>query len=184
MRKILSMLLALSMLVSLFSVTASANELIESGTVELYQLAPENQSLMESYVIKTPNGKLIVIDGGIAGAGLNEDPYLPAALRAIAGVGEGEYFEVEAWFLSHAHSDHYHELSKMLNEYNEESNYKINNFYFDFPRFGEEGVIWKLSEAGQAQLDELTEGLENYAEVNDIDVDETFYDDLNGAVVN
>ena len=96
MRKILSMLLALSMLVSLFSVTASANELIESGTVELYQLAPESQSLMECYVIKTPNDKLIVIDGGIDGAGRDFAPYLPAALRAIAGVGEGEYFEVEA----------------------------------------------------------------------------------------
>lgn len=186
MRKILSMLLALSMLVSLFSVTASANELIESGTVELYQLAPENQSLMESYVIKTPNGKLIVIDGGIAGAGLNEDPYLPAALRAIAGVGEGEYFEVEAWFLSHAHNDHFYELSKMLNEYDEESNYKINKFYFDFPSYGEAGTIWEnaLSVEGEEYFEKLKAGFENYAEVNDIEVDDTYYDDLNAAVVN
>ena len=31
--------------------------------VKLYQLVPENMSLMESYVLKTANGKLIVIDG-------------------------------------------------------------------------------------------------------------------------
>ncbi len=186
MRKILSMLLVISVLVSLFCVTASASELIESGTVELYQLAPENQSLMESYVIKTNNGKLIVIDGGIdkESAGLNRPPYLPAALRAIAGVGEGEYFEVEAWFLSHAHKDHFYELAKMLNEYDEDSNYKINNFYFDFPPYGEAGTIWENVLVGDEYFEALKSGFENYAEVNEIDVNDTYYDDLNGARVN
>ena len=74
--------------------------------VALYQLAPEKNSLLQSYVIKTENGKLIVIDGGVDGAGKDHPAYMPAALRAIAGVGEGDYFEVEAWFLSHAHKDH------------------------------------------------------------------------------
>ena len=84
---------------------------------------------MQSYVFKTKNNKLIVIDGGIDGIGSDADPYLPSALRSILCLEEGEYFEVEAWFLSHAHSDHYYELSKMLADYSEDSNYKINNFY-------------------------------------------------------
>ncbi|MDO5478797.1 MAG: hypothetical protein Q4G23_06485, partial [Clostridia bacterium] len=184
MRKFISMVLAMVMILSCVSINVSANELVASTKVELYQLAPESQSLMESYVIKTDNGKLIVIDGGIDGAGRDFDPYLPAALRAIAGVGEGEYFEVEAWFLSHAHQDHYYELAKMLNEYNEESNYKINNFYFDFPPYGETGTIWEEILVGNQYFEALKAGLENYAEVNEIDVDNTYYDDINGAVVN
>jgi predicted small secreted protein len=99
----------------------------EPAVVELYQLAPDRDSLMQSYVIKTENGKLIVIDGGIDGAGKDREPYMPAALRSILGLGQDDYFEVEAWFLSHAHKDHMYELSKMLSEYSAESNYKINN---------------------------------------------------------
>ena len=106
--------------------------------VALYQLAPERDSLLQSYVIKTENGKLIVIDGGIDGAGKDRAPYMPTALRSVLGLGQDEYFEVEAWFLSHAHKDHMYELSKMLNEYSAESNYKINNIYFDFHEFGSE----------------------------------------------
>ena len=60
--------------------------------VELYQLAPNSQGLMQSYVIKTKKNKLIVIDGGIDGVGTNDDPYLPAALRSILCLEEGEYF--------------------------------------------------------------------------------------------
>ena len=112
------------------------------GGVELYQLAPEPDSLMMSYVIVTPNRKVIVIDGGIDGRGMNEPPYLPSAIRAILGLEEGEYFEVEAWFLSHGHWDHFYELAKMLSAYNENSNYRINNFYFDFPEYG---VEWKTN---------------------------------------
>ena len=36
------------------------------------------------------NGKLIVIDGGVDGEGKDRPAYMPAALRAIAGVGEVE----------------------------------------------------------------------------------------------
>jgi hypothetical protein len=90
---------------------------VEPSPVALYQLAPEKNSLMQSYVIKTANGKLIVIDGGIDGEGKDRDPYMPTALRAILGLDDDEYFEVEAWFLSHAHKDHMYELSKMLRDY-------------------------------------------------------------------
>lgn len=163
-----------------------------ANVVELYQLAPNNDALMQSYVIKTKNNKLIVIDGGIDGTGSAEEPYLPSALRSILCLEEGEYFEVEAWFLSHAHSDHYYELSKMLADYSEDSNYKINNFYFDFPDFddyyaargslGLPSYNYTLS----TKFNKFKQNLNKYANVNGIDIESDsmlWYDDLNGAVI-
>ena len=172
------------------------------GRVELYQLAPESTSLMMSYVIVTPNKKIIVIDGGIDGTGLDGKTYIPAAVRGILGLAEGEYFEIEAWFLSHEHRDHFNELSKLLKAYKAEDNYKINNFYFDFPEIGTE---WD-SKAGAndydlPRLDTLKNGFDNYYSVNafngitgaDIPADKFtkpegaqhyYYDLINGAVIN
>ena len=151
----------------------------EPSPVVLYQLAPEANSLMQSYVIKTQNGKLIVIDGGVDGEGKDKVPYMPAALRAIAGVGEGEYFEVEAWFLSHAHKDHTYELSKMLAEYSAESNYKINNIYFDVPAFGTAEYPGQNADMADSKI---VENLNRYGQV--IGKGENYYDQLNGTVIN
>ncbi len=163
--------------------TEAVEEPTEPAAVTLYQLAPEKNSLMQSYVIKTSNGKLIVIDGGIDGEGKDRPPYMPAALRAIMGVGEDEYFEVEAWFLSHAHKDHMYELSKMLRDYSEESNYKINNIYFDFPEFG--SASYTAANADM-EISQICENINKYGEVIGAQVQEgsTYYDDLNGAVIN
>ena len=151
----------------------------ETFPVALYQLAPEKNSLMQSYVIRTQNGKLIVIDGGIDGEGKEREPYMPSALRAIAGVGEGEYFEGEAWFLSHAHKDHMYELSKMMRDYSTESNYKINNIYFDFPEFG--GAEYAAAN-GDMEASQIRENMNKYGEI--IGKGSSYYDDINGSVIN
>lgn len=155
----------------------------EPAKVTLYQLAPEKNSLMQCYVIKTQNGKLIVIDGGIDGEGKDRAPYLTAALRAIAGVGKDGYFEVEAWFLSHAHKDHTYELSKMLAAYTTESNYKINNIYFDFPEFGTEEYP---AQNADMEASQIRENINKYGQVIGAQVEDgsTYYDQLNGAVIN
>ena len=59
---------------------------------------------MMCYVIKTNNNKLIVIDGGIDGHGLYKPPYLLEELRKISGE---EHPVVDAWFITHAHHDHF-----------------------------------------------------------------------------
>lgn len=188
---ILSVLLVISVALSagIFALGARADsdektaDETEGANVEMYALAPENQSLMQSYVVKTKNGKLIVMDGGIDGAGYNSKPYITAALRAIAGVGENGYFEVEAWFLSHAHKDHFRELYKVLKDYSSESNFKINNFYFDFPDYGT--AAFPYTNGDSPQLNELKTALDNYAAVNSITVKNgSYYEDLNGAVIN
>ena len=163
--------------------TAEPEPPAEPDPVVLYQLAPEANSLMQSYVIKTANGKLIVIDGGIDGEGKDRAPYMPSALRAILGLKDGEYFEVEAWFLSHAHKDHMYELSKMMRDYNAESNYKINNIYFDFPEFGSAEYPGQNADI---EISQIKENMNKYGEVIGATVKEgsTYYDDLNGAVIN
>ena len=172
------------------------------GTVELYQLAPENQSLLMSYVIVTPSRKVVVIDGGTDGYGKDSPSYLPSAIRAILGLGQKDCFEVEAWFFTHMHNDHYYELAKMLRRYKESDNFKINNIYFDFPDYG---VEWK-SKGGdndfeKVNFDILEKGVDHYYEtvgfagIEGADIPESrwtapdgsegyYYDLINGAVIN
>lgn len=160
-----------------------SNQWKDYDATRLYMLS-DWHSLMESFVFRTKTGKLIVIDGGIDGVGYDRAPYLPSALRAIAGVGEGEYFEVEAWFLSHAHKDHFFELSKMLNAYTKQSNYKINHFYFDYPDFT--SASYPSDTNDRAHLESLKNGFDRYAKVNGIAVpkNSTYYEEVNGAVIN
>lgn len=193
-----------------FATTLIANAEIlevENGKVEIYQLAPDADSLNQSYVIKTAKGKLIVIDGGAAGDQETKAPYMASALRAIAGVGAGEYFEVEAWFLSHAHSDHIAEIGKLLLGYTNSSeqitvnvkgsddkavtyatdtNFKINNFYFDIPNT--DNRVTGSSDFSAWWVDTaLVQGLNNYATVNGITINSesgNYYDDINGAYIN
>lgn len=151
---------------------------------EMYMIAPEPNSLMECYIIKTKAGKLIVIDGGLDGEGYDKPPYILAALRAVAGKAEGEDIEVAAWFLSHAHKDHFTELSKVLNAYSTDTHLKIDNFYFDFPPYGTKAFTG--SNQDLAQLKQLMAGFDNYAAVNGIEVPEgeSYYDYWNGRVAN
>lgn len=151
--------------------------------MKIYQIAPEPLSLMMCYVIITDNGKVIVIDGGIDGHGKNNPVYLPSLIRAALGLGQNDYFRVDAWFLSHIHCDHFYELAKMLTEYSDTSNYSIENFYFSFPP---QQNGWE-SKGGERdynidEFESLKKGFANYAAVtgrNDF-----IYDRLNGSVIN
>ena len=150
-----------------------------SKKTEIYQLQPHSGMLMECYVIKTPNDKIIVIDGGHDY--YMEHPYLPSAIRAILDKNEGDYFEIEAWFLSHGHCDHYGEFLMMMKEYSQESNYKVNNFYFDFPDFP--NTSFCEDDYMTEKLDLMKELFDKYAKINNLGV-ENYYNALNGAVVN
>lgn len=149
--------------------------------VEIYQLAPHSCMLMEGYLIKTPNDKIVVIDGG-SGETYMDKAYLPTVIRAVLGLNADEYFEIEAWFLSHGHTDHYGEMLMMFREYNENSNYKINNIYFDFPDFA--SSHFDKSDYTLKALEELKQGFDKYAKINGIDCVHGYYDYLNGRVVN
>ena len=148
--------------------------------VELYQLTPNQNVLMNSYVIRTKNDKIIVIDGGYYGK--EYCYYIHSAIRAILGLKENDYFEIDAWFITHPHEDHFGEMALQFERYSKESNYKVKNIYFDFVDFKKKHYNdW--SEDCDKWIDSFKTALDNYAKVNGIKTD-CYYDDLNGAVIN
>ena len=74
-------------------------------TFTLWQLESQINTIGNSYVIRTVNGKVIVMDGGY------DKDYLRGFIDALGG-------EVEAWIISHPHDDHMTALSKMLENLN------------------------------------------------------------------
>lgn len=74
-------------------------------TFTLWQLESQINTIGNSYVIRTVNGKVIVMDGG------HDKDYLRGFIDALGG-------EVEAWIISHPHDDHMTALSKMLEDLN------------------------------------------------------------------
>ena len=69
----------------------------------LWQLPNQTGTQIMSYVMQTTEGSLIVVDGGMPG----DAPYLAAFLKERRNV-------VEAWFISHPHTDHFSALSEIL----------------------------------------------------------------------
>ncbi len=74
-----------------------------SGRFTLWQLPNQTRTQMMSYVIRSDGGKVIVIDGGNAG----DAAYLADFLKGQGGT-------VDAWFITHAHDDHFDALGEIL----------------------------------------------------------------------
>lgn len=115
------------------------------GKTVLYQVVPEKLSLMMCYVIKTKHDKLIVIDGGIDGHGLNAPAYLLEELQEISGQ---DHPVIDAWFITHAHYDHYYEFVKMVEQ--KKDQFTVNNVYFNFPS---DDFIKKYEPNGEPYMD-------------------------------
>ncbi len=101
---------------------------LHPGQTVLYQIAPERDSLMMSYVIKTQNDQVIVVDGGIDGVGRDRPVYLLDALRVITGKTRPV---ISGWFFTHSHTDHLHEFVKMVQT--EKEQFRVEAFYFNLP---------------------------------------------------
>ena len=91
-----------------------------SSPFSLWQLPNQTPTQMMSYVIRSPNGKVIVIDGGNAGD-----------TRYLADFLKGHGNTVDAWFISHAHSDHFDALGEILKQ---PDSLKITALYASIPR--------------------------------------------------
>lgn len=94
-----SRLLFSSLLVLIFSMSLFA----EDG-FELWQLHSQTPAQMNSYVIKTANKKIIVIDGGMTG----DAPYLRGFLGVLGN-------RVDHWFITHPHPDHADACIEIMN---------------------------------------------------------------------
>ena len=69
----------------------------------LWQLDSQTSLQMNSYVLKTPNNKIIVIDGGYK----EDASYLKGFLAALGDT-------VDLWFITHPHADHICALTEIL----------------------------------------------------------------------
>ncbi|WP_187774890.1 MBL fold metallo-hydrolase [Pedobacter sp. BS3] len=85
----------------------------------LYQLKIQANTIGNSYIIKTSNGKLIVMDGGYEA----EETYLRNFINSLGG-------KVEAWFLSHPHQDHAGAFNEILKNL---QGIEIKNIYHSKP---------------------------------------------------
>ena len=84
-------------------------------TFTLWQLPSQSGGQMNSYVMQTVNGKLIVIDGGFE----EDASYLKGFLAALGN-------NVDMWFVSHQHMDHISALIVILKN---PGDLKINKIY-------------------------------------------------------
>ncbi|MDO4744637.1 MAG: MBL fold metallo-hydrolase, partial [Clostridia bacterium] len=96
----------------------------------LYQLPPKQPRASGgyegamSYVMKTRDGSIIVIDGGRKDDGY-DGKYLLQFLKDITGKSVPH---VTAWFITHAHSDHYGALATIAANY--PSEITVDTFYY------------------------------------------------------
>lgn len=77
----------------------------QDDTFTLWQLPSQINTIGNSYVIRTDNNKIIVIDGGVK----EEENYLRGFLAALGNM-------VDCWFVSHPHADHIGALTKILED--------------------------------------------------------------------
>ena len=73
----------------------------------IHMLKSVTDTIGNSFIITTEDGKLIVIDGGFP----SETEYFKEYLKNVAG---SERPHIDAWFLSHPHDDHVEGILRLL----------------------------------------------------------------------
>lgn len=130
-------------LVAILGVVACSKE-----SFVLWQLPSQVDTIGNSYVIRTVNGKVIVMDGGYEA----EKDYLRGFIDALGG-------KVDAWIISHPHDDHIMALVALLDN---PKGLKIEKIYHS--RFSTDALIDGESESTAqitrkfySQLDKATD---------------------------
>lgn len=88
-------------LISLLIVLTTINN---KDVIKLIQLSPQGSRQMMGYLIKTNNGKLIIIDGGT----IEDTDNLIKNINKNGG-------KVDYWFITHAHDDHAGAFTQIAN---------------------------------------------------------------------
>ncbi len=109
--------------------TPVSDPVVEGEGAVLYQVSVKNV-LMMSYVIKTKNNKIIVIDGG---GDNTRDPIVEynALMSTLKEASGRNVPTIDAWILTHVHDDHVGLFSYMLTEKADTVNVK--KVYYNFP---------------------------------------------------
>ncbi len=134
LRKTLSLLMAAVILIGFLFMTPVRTEVEAANLASyIYQLPPRltnasgkyRQNM--SYIIKTRNGKIIVIDGGYADEHA-DSAYLLSQLKSITGKSVPN---VDAWLFSHLHEDHTGAFADLVTNYS--GQFTVSKVYYRFP---------------------------------------------------
>ena len=83
------------------------------------------------YVVKLPDNKVVMIDGGYRGQTTTAD--LMKFLRQITGTSEGEKVDIAMWYFTHAHGDHVSGASDFIADYHNQINLEL--VAYNFPSY-------------------------------------------------
>lgn len=95
-------------------------------TNSILMLYSESDRQMNSFIVTTEEGGLIVIDGGF---GWDAEKLLDN-LRKVSGE---KVPHIDAWFLSHAHDDHIAAFTEIIR--NHKNEVEFDRVYFNFPSY-------------------------------------------------
>ena len=122
------------------------------ATTELYQLpakyprASGDYYQNMSYVVKTRQGKIIVIDGGYS-TGDYDPKYLYSFLQDVTGKSVPH---VDAWFFTHNHNDHYGAFRGIASLY--PNGITVDTIYYRYPTADEMNTYF----SGDSPADRIT----------------------------
>ena len=91
----------------------------------IYQIINSLNDLMMSYVIRTKNDKIVVIDGGYLGKDIT---FFMDYLKEASG---SDHPVIDSWFFTHMHEDHMTSFAALIDKFGD--NLTIKNVYFNFP---------------------------------------------------
>lgn len=91
----------------------------------IYQITNSLMDLMMSYVIRTKNGKIVVIDGGYLGEDIT---FFMDYLKEVSGT---DHPVIDAWFFTHMHEDHMTSFAALIEKFG--SDITVKKVYFNFP---------------------------------------------------
>ena len=117
---------------------------ISKGKIELTQLSSHSKDRMMGYIVRTRNGKTIVIDGGMNKDADNLKEYLNKYNN-----------HVDCWLITHPHMDH---AGAFINIIDNDDNIKIDNVYYSA-----NDIEWYKEYAGNriSEIEDFYRVLEN-----------------------
>lgn len=110
------------------------NGISESAKTSVHMLELNDNG--NSFVIQLKNGHFLVHDGGIA----EDAPYLVDYLENLTPTGEKPI--IEAWFISHAHGDHYGAVWEISSNAKYKNRLLVNGFYYTEPNV--DAIQWAI----------------------------------------
>lgn len=93
------------------------------GGGSVLQAATRSPGQMMSYLLETPDGRTVMIDGG---------DYTPQNAENLYELLRGRGKRVDLWIITHAHEDHFGSLLWLM-EHGEPFDVSIGELYMDFP---------------------------------------------------